>query len=127
MTLPKLKFSWKGNQTLRKEIAAAGKKYYEETAKIEGPQRFHKMFTAAVNVNRGFKHIDPSMQEFAQAFKNLCDLKQKCFEKGLDDSLVDLAALPLDKKYDTGRKFGRKYLTKLIKKAKESGQYLEVD
>lgn len=117
----KSKFLWENNENLRDEIAAAGKKYHEEAEKIKGPNRASKIFTAGVNVNRGFTHNDPSTMEFAKAFENLGKLKERaCVIEGLSIALVDLAAIPDNPKFDKERKIKQERLEKYIKLSEKS-------
>ena len=124
MSNHKLIFSWKNNENLRDEIAAAGKKYHEEAEKIQGPNRAAKIFRDGVNVNRGFAHNEQETMEFAKAFENLGKLKERaCVVERLDIALVDLAAVPEGEKFDKERKLKQARLEKYIKLAKRSGQY----
>ena len=129
MTLHQHKFSWNGNETLRDEIIAAGKKYYDEAEKLphKGMTRTKKIFEVGVNVNRGFEHTDPETMELYYAFKHLGELTDKaCTEQNIHISLVRLATLREGGKWDKEKKLREQNFEKSLKRAKKYGQYIKV-
>jgi len=119
----KLRFSWKNHPELENEVAAAGKKYYEEAAKITGKNRSQKLFTAVTKANVGLS-IDPELLAFVEAYKTLDALKEKCCtEENLAISLVSLTTLSEVDTRPEEREIREKNLARSIKSAKKYGRF----